>query len=246
VTARADQDSGVQVLLAEDDTTMRRGIATLLEAEAMTCLPAADGTEALRLFRARRPTFCIIDITMPGMSGFDLCRSIRAENQDVPIIMLTARDTETDRVVGLELGADDYIAKPFSPRELVARVRALRRRAERKSGGVPRRPPESFRMGDLTVDPAGLRAYRDDTVIDLTPREVDILTTLHQHRNRVVSRDMLFDQCWGRDFMPNSRALDQSIVVLRRKIERDPKAPRIVATVHGAGYRYDEDPAAPA
>lgn len=228
----------MRMLIAEDDATMRHAIAQLFRAEGFECLASGDGLEALESFRRHHPDFCIIDVMMPGLDGFELCRKIRGEDPQVPVIMLTARQDEIDRVVGLELGADDYVTKPFGPRELVARVKTILRRAS-----SPQTPAAavaaSFRIGDIEVDVKAQRGYRGATRIDLTRREVAILSTLHRRAGQVVSRDDLFDQGWGRDYMPNSRALDQCVLTLRRKIERDPRRPSIIQTVHGAGYRYD-------
>ncbi len=185
---------------------------------------------------------------MPRLDGLDLCRRIRARDPHVPILLLSARGAEIDRVIGLEIGADDYISKPFSARELVARIKAGLRRAKvaRPAENVEAAAePERFRMGDLEIDPAALRAWRGQATggqaIDLAPRELAILQALRARKGKAVTRDELFDLAWGRDYMPNSRALDQYVSVLRRKIEIDPARPRIVTTVHGVGYRFDED-----
>jgi len=226
----------MRILIAEDDAHLRRGIADLLMLEGYECDAVADGAAALAAFRARVPDFCIFDVVMPGLDGIELCRTIRRENADVPILLLTARGQEIDRVLGLEGGADDYVAKPFGTRELVARIRAIARRsARRPADGDTRR----FRMGDLEVDRKALRAFRDGQTIELARREVELLSVLHARAGLAVSRNELLDLCWGRDYMPNSRALDQYVSALRRKIERDPADPRIIRTVHGVGYRHD-------
>ena len=227
----------MRILIADDDLHLRRGIADLLSMEDYTCLTAADGEEAWRIFQEQKPDFCILDVMMPRMDGLELCRRIRAHNDQVPILLLTARGLEMDRVVGLQSGADDYVAKPFGTMELVARIKAISRRV----AAPLKKVPVALRLDDLEVDCLGLRASRNGTIIDLTPRDILILQTLFERAGKAVSRDELFDICWGRDFMPNSRALDQYISALRRKIESDPAAPRIVRTVHGVGYRYDPD-----
>jgi DNA-binding response OmpR family regulator len=180
---------------------------------------------------------------MPRLDGLDLCRRIRARDARTPILLISARGAEIDRVIGLEVGADDYIAKPFSARELVARIKAgLRRaRAAQPPEEAPAEASARLRMDDLEIDPEALRAWREGQSIDLAPRELAILHALHARKGKAVSRDELFDAAWGRDYMPNSRALDQYVSSLRRKIERDPARPRIIKTVHGVGYRYDED-----
>lgn len=227
----------MRILIAEDDAHLRRGIADLLTLEGHECIAAMDGLDALTAFRVETPDFCIFDVVMPGLDGIELCRAVRRENAEVPILLLTARGQEIDRVLGLEAGADDYVPKPFGPRELVARIRAIARRSGRRpADGME---GHRFRMGDLEIDPKALRAFRGGQVIDLTRREIKLLSVLHARAGLAVDRDELFDLCWGRDYMPNSRALDQYVSALRRKIERDPAAPLLIRTVHGVGYRYD-------
>ncbi|MEQ8825367.1 MAG: response regulator transcription factor [Filomicrobium sp.] len=227
-----------RVLLAEDDDNLRQGLAELLELEGFHCDCAADGETALELFRKSRPDVLILDVVMPRLDGLGLCKAVREEDPVVPVLMLSARDTELDRVVGLEQGADDYLIKPFGPRELIARLKSLLRRAQFSSPGAE--PERSvFSLSDLHVEARSLRARRGDALIDLTVREVMLLRVLHDRRGEAVSRDVLLDECWGRDHLPNSRALDQYVSVLRRKIEKDPSDPQIIKTVYGFGYRYD-------
>jgi two-component system, OmpR family, alkaline phosphatase synthesis response regulator PhoP len=231
----------MSILIAEDDPHLRAGIVDLLSLEGFQCQVADDGAKALALFKAEKPEICVFDVMMPVMDGLTLCREVRAIDPFVPILLLSARGEESDRVRGLEIGADDYVAKPFGARELVARIKAALRRT--KVQGTSRRsePGGRLHMGDLDIDQKAMRAYRGEQKIDLTSREVSILAALHDRRGQAVSRDELFDLCWGRDYMPNSRALDQYVSALRKKIEVDPTAPRIIRTVHGVGYRYDED-----
>lgn len=230
----------MRILIAEDDAHLRAGLSALLEAEGFQCRATADGEQALAAYRREKADFCIFDVMMPRMDGFELCRTLRADGEDVPIILLTAKGEEIDRVLGLELGADDYVPKPFGPRELVARIRAIKRRiSEKEKAEDPLKGP--FKIGDLTVDPTALRAYRDDERFELTRREVQILAVLKARRGQAVSRDELFDQCWGQDYVPNSRALDQYVFSLRHKVEIEPANPQIIETVHGVGYRYDGD-----
>lgn len=222
------------ILVADDDAHLRAGLVDLLTLEGYACLGEADGDAALATFRRTRPSLCLLDVVMPGLDGLALCRTIRKEDVHVPILLLSARGAEMDRVIGLEIGADDYIAKPFSAREVLARIKAALRRAQLTVPVDPR-----VTMGDLVLDTPGLRAHRGDIRIDLTKRELSILLLLHARVGKAVSRNELFDLAWGRGFMPNSRALDQYISALRRKIEVDPARPRIIQTVHGVGYRYD-------
>jgi len=226
----------MKVLVAEDDKNIRDGLTAILAGEGYETVAAADGRAALALFRSEVPHFVLLDIMMPGINGYDLCRQIRAADADIPVIFISAKSEEIDRVLGLELGADDFISKPFGVKEVVARIRAITRRCLR-AAGPGREPP--FTMGDLEVLPAELRARRGAEVIDLSLREVGILRLLVERRGQVVGRDAFFNRLWGLDHSPNSRTLDQQIAKLRKRIEIDPKRPRLIATVHGVGYRHD-------
>ena len=227
----------MKVLIAEDDGHIRDGLAEVLRGEGYQTVCARDGIEALDLYAREKPQFVCLDIMMPGVDGYEVCRRIRREDPAVPVIFISAKSEEVDRVVGLELGADDFIQKPFGVREVIARIRAVTRRCNAAHAGRNKAVPIS--MGDLTVFPDELRARRGDTVIDLSLRDVRILELLFKHRGKVVDRNLFFDECWGRDYMPSSRTLDQHIAQLRRRVEIDPKNPVIIETVHGAGYRYD-------
>lgn len=226
----------MNVLIAEDDDHIREGLVEILETEGYTTLAVADGQAALDAWRTRRPDFLCLDIMMPTLNGYEVCRAIRRDSSDVPIIFISAKSEEIDRVLGLELGADDYIMKPFGVREVVARIRAVTRRC-RPSGSSVAAP---FAMDDIEVFPAELRARRGETTIDLSLRDVSILTLLHRERGRAIDRDRFFRECWGLEHIPNSRTLDQHISQLRKRIEVNPQNPRIIRTVHGVGYRYDE------
>jgi DNA-binding response OmpR family regulator len=175
---------------------------------------------------------------MPGKDGYTVCREIRGHSNQVPVIFLSAKSEEIDRVVGLELGADDYIMKPFGTREVVARIRAVTRRCL-ATQSLEEKKHRILKLGDLEVYPEELRARREKEQIDLSPRDVSILALLHENRGKVVDRDTLFDRCWGQRYLPNSRTLDQHISKLRKLIEQDPQNPKIILTVHGVGYRYD-------
>lgn len=233
----------MKILVAEDDENIRQGLISLLQREGYDPVGARDGREALRLFDSLIPDFVCLDIMMPGLDGYEVCRQIRQKSPGVPIIFISAKSEEIDRVLGLELGADDFIVKPFGVHEVVARIRAVTRRclAARTGAAHNELATEPFRMDDLDVFPAELRARRADAAIDLSLRETKMLQLLYRHAGKVVTRDMFFDACWGRDYMPDSRTLDQHVAQLRKRIERDPKNPRIIATVHGAGYRYQPD-----
>lgn len=228
----------MKILVAEDDRFIREGLQELLESEGYLTVSASDGEEALRVFNKEKPDFILLDIMMPKQDGFALCREIRKADGEVPIIFISAKSEEIDRVVGLELGADDYIMKPFGAREVIARIRAVTRRClARQEGDAASQPVLKF--DDLDVFPAELRARRGRTCIDLSLRDVKILELLHRNKGKIVDRNTLFDHCWGQNYLPSSRTLDQHISKLRKLIENDPHQPRIIRTVHGAGYRYD-------
>jgi len=225
----------VRILIAEDDIHLRNGLAEILGKEGYETILARDGDEALELFEARKPDLVCLDIMMPGTDGYEVCKRIRRQDPEVPLIFISAKSEEVDKVLGLELGADDYIIKPFGSREVVARIRAVTRRFEaaRATSG-----PASFRMGDLEILPRELRARRGEQVIDLSLRDVRILELLHRHRGSVVDRQTFFEECWDLNFIPNSRTLDQHISQLRKRVEVDPKQPSIITTVRGVGYRH--------
>jgi two-component system alkaline phosphatase synthesis response regulator PhoP len=174
---------------------------------------------------------------MPGIDGYEVCRKIRAVNDQVPILFLSAKNEEIDVVVGLELGADDFVRKPFGRHELLARVKTALRRVP-TSPASPARSRSSFAMGSPTVFPKELRAEKGGEEIELTPREASILTLLHERRGEAVHRDDILDRCWGLDYYPESRTLDQHVAKLRKKIENDPATPTILETVRGVGYRF--------
>ncbi len=227
----------MRILIAEDDRNIRRGISDVLEAEGYETILAADGIEALDLLKSKSPDLVCLDIMMPRMNGYDVCREIRKQGLSIPVIFISAKSEEIDKVLGLELGADDFIVKPFGLREIVARIRAVSRRY--KSGQPEIDLKASFWMASLEIVPDELRAYREGRAIDLNPRDLEILRILHEKRGQVVDRDLLFQRAWGLEHIPNSRTLDQHISQLRKRIELDPKHPTLIKTVHGAGYRFD-------
>ncbi|MTH47016.1 response regulator transcription factor [Intestinirhabdus alba] len=225
----------MKILIAEDDVNIRQGLVDALSREGYTPVAAPDGRAALVSYHRDRPDFVLLDIMMPEMDGYAVCREIRRYNEHIPIVFLSAKDEEIDRVIGLELGADDYISKPFGIHELRARIKTIARRCLHQNAA---QASHSFPFGDLTVFPNELRARRGEEKLELTLREVRILSCLEQHKNQVVTRDMLFDAAWGYDYVPNSRTLDQHISRLRKVIERDANHPQLIRTVHGLGYRY--------
>ncbi len=228
------------VLVAEDDPVTRRGLSQVLQDEGLTVLSAADGLQAWDLFQQHLPDFVCLDVMMPGISGYEVCRKIRAGHRRVPVIFITAKGEEVDKVVGLELGGDDYIVKPFGVKEVIARIRAVARRCLRDYSPQDEEslPAAAFTMGDLVVNPTELRARRAGQLLDLSLREVKILALLHRFAGQVVDRNTLMNFAWKQEYYPSSRTLDQHISQLRKRIEIDPKNPAIIQTVHGVGYRY--------
>ncbi len=219
------------ILLADDDPVTLESLAACLQPEGFHTLLARDGEEALALWQKHKPDLLCLDIMMPGMDGYEVCRRVRATDAGVPILFLSAKSEEIDVVVGLRLGADDFVRKPFGKHELIARIGSALRRTQ-----VVKSPAGSFQLGPLRVFPAELRAQREDMSTDLTPREVAILKLLHERSGQVLSRDTLLDVCWGLEYMPESRTLDQHIAKLRKKIERESE--EIIETVRGVGYRW--------
>ena len=229
----------MKVLVAEDDDHIREGLVEILRNEGYAAIAARDGRAALRLYESEKPDFLCLDIMMPGLDGYEVCRRIRKDDPRTPIIFISAKSEEIDKVLGLELGADDFIVKPFGVKEVVARIRAVTRRAILAKG--PAGQTEPFTIGDLIVAPDELRARRGDQVIDLSLRDVQLLAFFAAQPGKALHRNAILNACWGEDYFPNSRALDQHISQLRKRIEQDPKNPRIIRTVHGAGYRYDPE-----
>jgi DNA-binding response OmpR family regulator len=229
----------MKILVAEDDRDTREGLREVFSSEGYEVVLAADGNEALRQFRTCRPDLICLDIMMPGKSGYDACRAIRKEDGEVPILFLSAKSEEIDKVLGLELGGDDYVVKPFGVREVAARVKALLRRRAGEKERTGDTAGGDFIIADLEVRAGELRAWRGEQAFDLSDREVRILRTLAQQPGKVVSRDTLFDRAWGESYLPGSRTLDQTISQLRKKVEIDPANPRIIRTVHSAGYRWE-------
>lgn len=225
----------MRILVADDDPVTLDAVSACLRDEGFDVLSAADGTEALLAWQTGKPDLICLDIMMPKLNGYDVCRQVRATDSKVPILFLSAKSEEIDVVVGLELGGDDFVRKPFGKRELLARVHAILRRGAEN----PITDRETFTMKDLKVFPKELRAVRDGLPeIRLSPRELNILELLHSRPGEVIDRDAFFDQCWGIDYYPESRTLDQHIARLRKRIERDPANPDIIETVRGVGYRW--------
>ena len=222
----------MRILIVDDEPEIVRGLEDNLRFEGYQTLVATNGEDGLRLAASEAPDLVLLDIMMPRLSGWDVCRELRRKGIDVPVIMLTARGEEADRVRGLELGADDYLAKPFSLRELLARVRAVLRRPG------PRRKFEEFAFGDARLRLQERQAFKNGIEVPLTRKEFDLLVYLVEHRGEVVTRNRLLDEVWGYERFPTTRTVDTHILRLRRKFEADPDRPAFIVTVHGQGYRF--------
>lgn len=221
------------ILVVDDEPTILNTVQAYLEREGYTVHTALDGASGLKAARAFRPDLVVLDIMLPGMDGLEVLRRLRQES-DVYVLMLTAKADEMDKVVGLTVGADDYLTKPFSPRELVARVKAVLRRGRDASLGEP-----AMSFGGLRIEPDAHRVWKDDAPLDLTPIEFDLLYALARHRNRVLSREQLIEHVWGYDYFGDERVVDVHIGRLRKKVEDDPSDPSLIVTVRGAGYRFE-------
>ncbi len=222
------------ILLVEDDPTLSETLRYNLEREGYAVINAADGVVGLERARRDQPDMIILDVMLPRLDGFSVCRILRQESE-VPILILTARQDEIDRIAGLELGADDYVAKPFSLGELLARVRAIMRRSERRVSVMR----EVLDAGSLRVDTGSRRAWRDEMELNLSQKEFDLLACLMRNRGMALSRDMLLERVWGYDFLGDSRTVDVHIRWLREKVEPDPSRPIYIHTVRGIGYRFE-------
>lgn len=223
------------ILLVDDEPTLRETVAEALEADGYRVVSAADGREALVRFRAERPDLVLLDLMLPELSGIEVCRIIRAES-GVPILMLTARSSEIDKVVGLEVGADDYVTKPFSLRELTARVHALLRRADQQI--ALETAPAVIDLGRVQVDLAGRRLLRDGRVVPMKPRALELLAFLVRHPGQVFTRDQLLEHVWGYDYGGETRTVDVHVHWLRTEVEADPARPELIQTVRGIGYVF--------
>ena len=228
--------AGETILIVDDEPKIVKTVRAYLEKAGFRVVSAGDGQMALTIFRHEKPALVILDLGLPRIDGLDVARSLRQES-NVPLIMLTARVDETDKLIGLELGADDYVTKPFSPRELIARVRAVLRRAGDEREAAP--PP--ILAGEITIDRERRLVMVGDKAVDLTPTEFDLLVVLARHPGRVFTRLELLDRVQGYAFEGYERTVDAHIKNLRQKIEPDPKTPRYVLTVYGVGYRFAEE-----
>ena len=225
-----------KVLVVDDEESLLEAVRYALSREGFDVSVARDGGEAVRVFEAERPDLLVLDLMLPVMNGWDVCRRVRASSR-VPIIMLTARDAEVDRVVGLEMGADDYVTKPFSVRELVARVRALLRRAA--GGPEPSGEGTEIEATGVRLDPERHEVRVRGELVTLPLKEFELLAVLMENRGRVLTRQTLIDRVWGFDYVGDTKTLDVHVKRLRARIEEDRHDPRLIVTVRGVGYRFD-------
>jgi two-component system alkaline phosphatase synthesis response regulator PhoP len=225
------------VLVVDDEPRIVELARDYLEHAGFAVMTAVDGPSALTAVRIRKPDVLVLDLGLPGMDGLDVARAIRRDSM-LPIIMLTARDDELDRILGLEIGADDYVTKPFSPRELVARIRAILRRVDRQE-----EPGDRIEVGEVSIDVARMRVSVAGRLVELTPTEFQLLVALARQPGRIFTRSQLLDSIHGVAFESYERAVDAHVKNLRHKLEDDPSRPRYVLTVYGVGYRFAEEPA---
>jgi two-component system alkaline phosphatase synthesis response regulator PhoP len=224
-----------RILVIEDEPQMLLGLRDNLELEGYEVQTASDGDEGLARAASFTPDLVILDVMLPKKNGFDVCRELRARSNTTPIVMLTARSAETDKVLGLELGADDYVTKPFSITELLARVRAVLRRT---GAGGQKPTTDLVKIGDIEIDFKLHQARRGKTRIEFTAREFDLLRYFVQHTGQVVTREQILNEVWGYEEFPTTRTIDNFVAKLRQKIERAPHAPEHILTIHGSGYKF--------
>ena len=230
-----------RIMIVEDDQTLLGVLKYNLAKEGYDVVTAIDGAHALEVARSAKPELIVLDIMLPKLDGFEVCRILRRE-MTVPILMLTAKIEEVDKVVGLELGADDYMTKPFSVRELLARIRAMLRRTEmmkQEIASSKQAEPSVVKVGRLEIDPARHQASLGGSLLDLSPKEFDLLVFLAGNQSRVFSRDYLLEKVWGYDYAGDTRTVDVHIRWLRQKIEVDPAHPRHILTIRGVGYKFE-------
>lgn len=228
--------NGTKILIVDDEPLITKTVQAYLEKEGFEVQAAADGTSALKMAHAFHPNLVVLDIMLPGMDGLEVLRRLRQESE-VYVLMLTARADETDKIVGLTMGADDYLTKPFSPRELVARIKAVLRRGRAAAVGEA---VLAFRR--LRIDADAHQVWKDGEQVELTAIEFGLLRALAQNRGRVLSREQLIEHVWGHDYFGDDRVVDVHMGRLRKKLEDDPESPGLVVTVRGAGYRLEDEP----
>ena len=225
-----------KVLIVEDDPHILLGLEEVLKSDGFDVAVCHRGDQAIEAVRKQRPALVVLDVMLPGMSGYDVCKELRAKKLTTPILMLTAKGQEIDKVVGLDLGADDYVTKPFGVRELLARIHALLRRTA-PAGTTESGAPAPFQIGTSTIDPKTFQLKRGKAVEELTAKDLKLLQLFHAHAGEVLSRDRLLNEVWGYNYYGTTRTLDQVIVQLRKKLGDNGDRPQHLVTVHGVGYK---------
>lgn len=223
-----------RILIVEDDPHILLGLEEVLKSEAFDVVSCNRGDHALDSVAKQKPALIVLDVMLPGLSGYDICKQLRAKKVTTPILMLTAKSQEIDKVVGLDLGADDYVTKPFGVRELLARIQALLRRGTTSNSSAG---SSSFQIGDATIDPKTFQLRRRKCIEELTARELKLLQIFHAHPGEVLSRDRLLNEAWGQNYYGTTRTLDQVIVQLRKKLGDNGGEPKHLLTIHGVGYK---------
>lgn len=229
-----------RILIVEDDAHIRLGLREALLSERYQVTECANGSQVSVLVKRDKPQLILLDIMLPGKSGYDVCRELRSRGSDVPIIMITAKGQEIDKVVGFKSGADDYLTKPFGIQEVLARIQAVLRRGRKQPGDLPP-PPHELLFGHVKIQTKALRGARGTRRFDLSARELKVLWVLVREAGNVVDRNQLLNEVWGKEYYGTTRTLDQVIVRLRQKIESNPADPRHILTIHGVGYRFQHD-----
>jgi len=230
--------SNVKILVVDDEPNIINLVTAYLRQEGYEVLTATDGPRGLKAARAFQPDLIVLDVMLPGVDGIEVLTQLRRES-DVYVIMLTAKSEETDKIIGLSVGADDYLTKPFSPRELVARIKAALRRYGQQRSGMAEGHFLAFRR--LRIDVNARQILKDDQPVELTTIEFDLLHAMGEHRGRVLSREQLLERVWGHDFYGEARVVDVHLGHIRKKIETDPSNPELIATVRGVGYRFEDE-----
>ena len=222
-----------KLLIIEDDRTIIEGLEDTFKFHDFDVFTAVSGKEGIDLLKTKKPDLIILDIMLPGIDGFEVCKRIKEINQNLPIIMLTAKSQESDKLLGFELGADDYVTKPFSVKELVARVKAVLKRSH-----AGKKEDKAVTIGPAAVNLKSFTIEREGRELPLSPKEAEILRLFLDNPDEVIDRDRIIDEVWGDEYFPSPRTIDNFILKLRTKIEEDPKEPRHIKTVHGAGYKF--------
>ena len=224
-----------KILIVEDDAHILLGLEEVLKSEGYDVASCNRGDQAVGAVARHQPALVVLDVMLPGLSGYDICKQLRAKKVTVPILMLTAKGQELDKVIGLDLGADDYVTKPFGVRELLARIQALLRRTGKT--GDPAASEDVFQIGSATIDPKTFQVKRGKTVVELTAKELKLLQVFHARAGEVLSRDKLLNEVWGYNYYGTTRTLDQVIVQLRKKLGDHGSEPKHLLTIHGVGYK---------